>query len=264
MQIKPKSERMQEIELDIVLVNQIFRNIRPVLHWIDRPSVSDPDIGAYTLESRHNCVEICSQNDVRLKEFPKVFADHFRITDGDRDGFSVPIGALRDTDDESACNFQVSDNMLRVAIPRDLYSIILAIRDLFEYAGLYVTDSDVVRYMFWTKYPKFITPNGFAMICNSTSWFCDSIGHLCLFETDFRVCNLQEFYSFNNDEFAQVFEFKDWDTSFDTTSVTIHVTNRISILSVELLKRVNADKRVNSKEETTILSKEDTNNESIK
>lgn len=265
MQKKSKPERLQEIELEIVLVNQILKNLKPVLNWKLFPPRKNPDIAQYTFERTKDCkVEICSSLDSRLRQFPKEVEKLFRITNSKGYSWRIPIGALRDTDEEAVALQQLPGNMIKVAVPREFYSIVLAIRDIFEVAGLYVTDSEVIRYMFWTKRPTFFTPGGFAMTCNTTSWYCSSGGQLCLFETKPTSCNLQEFCSFREQDIVDVFNFNDWDIKFSTTLVSLQRVNPINLLTIELFKRIDVDKDDNGTGDSTKLLKEDTNNESIK
>lgn len=252
MQKKVKPDRYQEVELDVILVNCILGRTKPILS-------KDGRYG-YTYTQLTNLKEVWSLSDALKREFADKLEGLFRITEDDRKGWSIPIGALRDEDDSSSSSIET----ITVLIPRELFQIVRMIVKFLEDAGLYVTNSEVIRFMYWTRLPASITPNGWAMLARTTSWFYVEGGQLHLCNSSLDELTLQNWHESSEDEILAAFEHKDWDLSLDATSVMTRRGRRIPILLVKVLSGINTNSSDEVTEETTINSKEDTNNESIR
>jgi hypothetical protein len=254
MQKKSKPDRYQEVDLDIVLVNCILGRTKPVLDKF-------AEAGYSYHKSDENVPELWSLSDVQKREFSDKLEALFRIIEDGKKGWSLPIGALRDDDEAYA---SVHQDTITVKIPRELFQLVRSIVMVLEDAGLYVTNSEVIRFMYWTRLPAAITPNGWMMLARTTSWFYVEGGQLQLCNSTLHDITLQNWYDCDESQILPAFENKDWELSLDATSVTIRTGKRLPILLVKVFTGIDANESDSSTEDTTIISKEDTNNESIK
>lgn len=242
MQKKSKSDKCQMVEVNKVLINQIL--------GLDNPC------------NRDVSQLICSQEDPRLREFSEVVKHCFEFESNGYRGYSLPLGAFQDVHDSMRA--YDAREVFQVAIPKDLHQLILVIRNILESSGYSATESEILRFMLWTKFPASVTPNGRFIASGSTSWCYDAAGLLQCYKSVNNKLMFGPLDSVDTNYILNAFINGDWAPNLKATSVLIQPNHRISVLTVEVLRKVDDSHEDNQTESTTLNLKEDTDNDSIK
>lgn len=242
MQKKSKSDRCQTVNINVVLVNEILGLTNPRVRNVD-------DM-------------ITSQDDVRLRKVTEVVKRCFEIESNGMRGYSIPIGAFSDM--HSSVRAYDSSETFEIAIPRELHQLMLSVRSVLEMGGQSATDTEILRYFMWTKFPASITPNGHLVASGSTSWIYDAAGLLNVYQDSYGELQFSQPFNISVADIIKAFDDGTWTPVPKATSVMIKPGHRISVLVVEVLREVDDENKDDSTEETTLNIKEDTDNESIK